>query len=123
MTLQDGPMRTLRPGALMAGLVLLAAGAAMLLDTTGTLSIQPGRLIGPFVLIGLGASLLAGGHSCVGRDGTSRSHDGTFSGLWLIGIGCWLLVSHTHVFGLTFGTSWPLLLIWMGLLISIRGWR
>ena len=128
MTL-EGEDRRFSPGAVMAGIVLLAVGLAMLLDTTGVMSIQPGRLIGPFVLIGMGTLMLIGGRGCASHRGTLREpmlrrRDGNRnSGVWLIGLGCWMLVSQTHLFGLSFATSWPLLLILMGLLIAARGWR
>ena len=106
-----------RPGVLAAGAVLMAVGTGMLLDSYGVVSIHPSRLIGPFVLIALRTSMLLGTRR---RDGPRQ---GFFGGTWLIGVGCWLLISQSNMFGLTFGTSWPLLLIVMGALISIRGWR
>ena len=122
-----------RPGVLAAGAVLMAVGTGMLLDSYGMVSIHPSRLIGPFVLIALGTSMLLGTRS---RDGAANDDDaavgekvrhgrrqGFFGGTWLIGVGCWLLISQSNMFGLSFGTSWPLLLILMGALISIRGWR
>ena len=41
--------------------------------------------------------------------------DGPGSGLWLFFIGVWCYVSTLHIAGLTFGTSWPILLIAVGL--------
>jgi hypothetical protein len=129
MTLEQEDGRTFTPGAVVAGIVLLAMGLAMLLDTTGVLSIQPGRLIGPFVLIGMGTLMLVG-RGCAAHGGAvmrepslRRRNANWGSGVWLIGLGCWMLVSQTHLFGLSFGTSWPLLLILMGLLIAARGWK
>ena len=40
----------MRPGALVAGLILLALGVAMLLDTTGMMQVHAGRLVAPFDL-------------------------------------------------------------------------
>ncbi len=124
--------RAMSPGAVAAGGILLALGLAMLLDTTGTLSLQPGRLIGPFVLIALGASIVLKGHTCgrsssddpIVREGRRpRRARGTTGGLWLIGVGVWMLVAQTHLFGLSYETAWPLLLVFMGLVIAIRGLR
>ena len=121
--------RVFSPGALAAGGILLAIGIALLVDPTGTVAIHPGRLIGPFIMIGLGASTLfthgncAAAHTANGRDARRHERGRSTAGLWLIGLGCWMLVSHTHLFGLTFATSWPLLLIFMGLLIAVRGVR
>ena len=127
MSAEQGSVRPVRPGAVVGGIVLLALGVAMGLESTEALSIEPGRLIAPFVLIGIGVSILSmRGRSCTGRT-VSPSHarrgDGSTGALWMIGIGCWLLISQTHMFGLSFGTSWPLLLILTGALIAIRGWR
>ena len=52
MSTEQGSVRPVRPGAVAGGIVLLVVGTAMLLDSTGVLSIEPGRLIAPFVLIG-----------------------------------------------------------------------
>ena len=131
MELQEGRVRTFRPGAVVAGGVVLALGVAMLIDPTGSLSIHPVRLIGPFVLIALGTSTLVGRKACCESDDRHWTHrqrharrqSASTGGLWLIGLGCWMLVSQTHLFGLTFATSWPLLLILMGLLIAVRGLR
>ena len=117
-------------GAVTAGAVLLAVGVAMLLDTTDVVDINAGRLIGPFVLMGIGASMLLGSYNCLGQpEGLTPEQarhartTGWFGGVWLLGLGCWMLISQSHLFGLTFGTSWPLLLILLGGLIAIRGWR
>ena len=132
MTLPGNGMRGWHPPAVIAGGVLLALGAAMLLTPAEALRLEFGRLIGPFVMIAIGTTILLGG-----RDGAEKrpTDDATglrrrasrrersTGGLWMIGIGCWLLVSQTHLFGLGFRTSWPLLLIGMGLLLMIRGWR
>ena len=131
MELKEERGPAVSPGALAAGGILLAIGIGMLLDPTDTLAIYPARLIGPFVLIGLGTSTLIGSRVCCEQPDAGSTHsrrharrrDGSTAGLWLIGLGCWLLVSQTHVFGLTFATSWPLLLIFMGLLIAARGVR
>jgi hypothetical protein len=124
--------RTMSPGAVAAGGILLALGLAMLLDTTGTLSLQPGRLIGPFVLIALGTSIVLNRRACgrassddpIVREGRrGRRARGSTGGLWLIGLGTWMLVAQTHLFGLSYETAWPLLLVFMGLVIAIRGLR
>ena len=130
MTEEQRDRQMVRPGPVMAGIVLLVVGLAMLLDTTGVVTVQPGRLIGPFVLIAMGTLVLVGRRgACVAhatdtnRPARARRASGSPAGVWLIGLGCWMLVSQTHLFGLTFATSWPLLLILMGLLIAVRGWR
>jgi hypothetical protein len=37
-----------------------------------------------------------------------------WAGLWLVAVGFWMQISHLRLFGLTWGTSWPLLLIALG---------
>ena len=131
------PSPSFRFGAVAGGLIVLTVGIAMLLDSTGAFDIRMGRLIGPLIMIVIGAaSLLNGGHigsTCgprvsdadpgrVGRRARGRRPRGV-GGIWLIGIGSWMLVSQTHLFGLNFGNSWPLIVILAGLMIVFRGMR
>ena len=135
MDTHDRSPRSFRPGAVFGGLLLLVFGAALLLDRSLELSVSTGRLIGPVVLILLGAALTfdraafvcsipakkpENGDVAVRMPGRRRSSTG---GLWLIGIGVWMLTAQNHFWGLTFETSWPLLLVFMGIMIVIRGWR
>ena len=123
----------MRPGAIAAGLLLVGLGLAMFLDTTGVLRVNAGRLVAPFFLIALGSAIVLDrggfvaecgrGRGEEGRSGRIRRRGGPFGGLWLIGIGCWMLVSQTHLFGLTYDTSWPLFIILAGVMILIRSWR
>lgn len=125
--------RGFQPGAVVAGAVLLALGTSMLLKSTGAVDLNFGRLIGPLVLIAIGTSMVLGrsavviGHREAVVDGRRRRHPwrrgGTAGGVWMIGLGVWMMVSQTHLFGLTFATSWPILLILSGLTIVIRGMR
>lgn len=118
----------MRPGPIVAGLILFGLGAAMLLDTAGIMHVRAGRLVTPFVLIAIGSAMVVnrgGGIGCRVRedDVRLRRRGGSFGGVWLIGVGCWLLISRTHVFGLDYSTSWPLLIVLAGLMIVIRGVR
>jgi Domain of unknown function (DUF5668) len=122
-----------RPGVVAAGGILLALGVAMLLDTTGAIDIRMGRLIAPLVLISLGAAMMLDkGGLVYGRrvrdaDGRVRTRLRTRGsqggGLWLIGIGSWMMVSQMHLFGLNYANSWPLFIILSGVLMVIRGTR
>ena len=122
-----------QPGAIAAGLLLVGLGVAMFVDTTGTLRINGGKLVAPFFLIALGSAIVLDrggfvaecgrGSDDEGRPRRIRRRGGPFGGLWLIGIGCWMLVSQTHLFGLTYDTSWPLFIVMAGVMILIRGWR
>jgi hypothetical protein len=127
------PQRPFRFGAVVGGLIVLAAGVALLLDQTGALEMRAGRLIGPFVLIVIGAAMVfdksAFIYSRRVRDDNGdvrlrvRQRGGAGGGIWMIGIGLWLLVSQNHIWGLTFHTSWPLFVILAGLMILMRGCR
>jgi hypothetical protein len=116
----------IRPGPIVGGVLLLVVGAGMLLDTTGIADIRMGRLIAPLALISIGVSSLLGRGLVNGDDERQERRCGrkdSLGGLWLIGVGAWMLASQTHLFGLTFGTSWPLLVILTGIMIVIRGIR
>lgn len=119
-----------RTGLIVAGAVLLAVGASMLLDTTGPVDVKPGRLIGPFVMIVIGIVIMAGGKSCRGDESEAvrekarqEARNRWIAGMWMIGLGCWLMIAQGRMFGMSFATSWPLLLILVGALIAARGWR
>jgi hypothetical protein len=131
MTIEDGPTRSFRPGAVVGGLVLLALGAGLLVDRTGVPQLH--HLTAPIVLIVLGAvmSLEQCGivQTVAVRDDQgnerfqTRRRRGFGSGGWLIWIGIWMLISQNHLWGFTFQTSWPLFIVGMGAMIVLRGWR
>lgn len=123
----------MRPAAIVAGLILVGLGVAMFLDTTGMFRVNAGRLVGPFFMIAIGSVILLGRGGFVAECGRAADEDGgrrrirhrggSLGGLWLIGLGSWMIVSQTHLFGLTFNTSWPLFIILAGVMIMFRGWR
>lgn len=127
MEMEEVQRPAIRPGAIVGGVLLLVLGGGMLLDSTGIADIRMGRLIAPLVLISMGVTSLLSGGAGTGEDerqGRRRCRrKDSLGGLWLVGIGAWMLASQTHLFGLTFGTSWPLLVILTGIMIVIRGIR
>jgi hypothetical protein len=133
MDSRDTSVRTFHPVAIVGGLILLGLGAALLLDRSGTVHIDTGRLIAPLVLIVMGAAMTVEGRSmgCAvpGRDENLdarpryRRRRMAGGGLWFIGIGIWMFISQNHIWGLGFDTSWPLFLVFMGLMMVVRGWR
>jgi hypothetical protein len=82
----------------------------MLLDRSGYAGRHLMQYFPGLVLIVLGVSSLT---SCC----WSRRGRRPFGGLWLLLIGSWLIASQARLFGLTFHTSWPLLIIAVGVLI------
>jgi hypothetical protein len=134
MDMEPQSTRSVRPGALAAGAILLLLGVAMLLDTSGTIDVPVGRLIAPLVLIAIGSSILLeksaiviGRRREVDANGNERvrlrKRGDADSGLWLIGIGVWMMVSQLHLFGLNFRNSWPLFVVFAGIRIMMRGTR
>jgi hypothetical protein len=132
MDMQSEDAAGLRTGPIVVGAILLALGTAMLLNSTGVIDVHLGRFIGPLVLIAIGSSIVLGqnalvlGHCEPTADGSRRRHrrrGAATGGIYLIGLGVWLLISQNHFFGLTFATSWPLLIILSGFMIVIRGMR
>ena len=130
MESRDPSPRSFLPGAVAGGLILIAIGAGMLLDLSGTIHIQGEHLVAPLVLIVLGAVMtLEGGAGHSDRDSSAaddarrRRRRNPMGGLWLIGIGAWMFISQNRLWGLSFETSWPLFLVVMGFLMVVRGWR
>jgi len=131
MAIEDRPTRQFRPGAVVGGVVLLALGAGLLIDRSGVLQLH--HLTAPLVLIVLGAvmSLEHAGfvYSIPVRDDEgkvrfqTRQRRGLGSGMWLIWIGIWMLISQNNLWGFTFQTSWPLFIVVMGVMMVMRGWR
>jgi len=123
----------IRPGAIVGGAFLLVLGGTMFLERSGIADVAWGRLIGPLFLIGLGTLMLVekGAFVCGRRetlpDGTQRMNlrrRGSWTGgVWLLGVGCWMLVSQLHMFGLDYHNSWPLLIILSGIIMLVRGTR
>jgi hypothetical protein len=116
-----------RPAAIIAGAILLLIGGMLLFHWTPA---RRGDLVAPLVLIVFGTSMVVERGGVYGRrltrpDGTTcrgrRGRRSPTSGLWLIGVGAWMLASQSHIFGLSFDTSWPLLVIMGGVLLVVRG--
>ena len=115
MDTPDSPTpRRADTGQIVVGLIILAMGAMLLLDrlSPGTYAL---RSWWPFVLIVMGAARV------VETPDGSRHHGGKRrSGVWLITVGLWGLVNEWRLFGLTYGTSWPLLVMASGALMVWR---
>jgi hypothetical protein len=110
----DGMKYGIHAGRVASGVVILALGALMLLDQHDVLGYQTMRFFPGVVLIILGAVRVLSG-DCTRRGG--RAGYGSF---WLVFVGAWMIASESHVLGLTYHDSWPLLIIGAGVLIVIR---
>lgn len=107
------PVRPFNGGKVAAGVIVITMGVLMFLDQTEALAGYSWRLLPGLVLIAIG--LVNFGES---RCGAKRFNP--FRDLWLIFNGCWLIVNAVHLFGLTYRTSWPLLIVGAGVLLVMR---
>ena len=95
-------------GSLLNGLILIGIGTLFLLDRLRVADFGDLlRSYWPMFIVLFGVSNLTKRRSI-------------WSGLWLIAVGAWLQVAHLHLFGLTFRTSWPIMLILLGAGITLR---
>lgn len=95
------------------GLLLIAAGTVVLFDRLGYLDIGPVWdywHYWPLLLV------VGGINQAIGSP-TPRELGG---GLWTAFIGLWLFACFEHVFGLTFGNSWPLFILAFGLKLVLQ---
>ena len=103
--------RRIDANGLFWGLLLIVVGAAFLVDRFHWVDLHR---YWPMFLVALGASRLVSGKQ-------------PWSGLWLVLVGLWCQASVSHVFGMSFGSSWPLLLIALGATMVLRtffeGWK
>ena len=103
----NGETRGVQNGSLFAGLMLILLGSLFLLDRLDVVRFaHVVRYFWPLIIVGIGVWRL------LNRD--------VWGGLWMFMIGVWLQVSHSRLFGLSFSSSWPLLLIGIGLHVILR---
>ena len=105
--MNDNVTKQIDRPAIMTGILLIGIGTLFLLDRFGFLSF--GRVVHhwwPLIVIGLGL------RKALGRN--------PWGGIWLMAIGVWLELATLRAFGLTFNSSWPLLLIFLGAGMILR---
>ena len=95
---------------IVVGLIILGMGAVLLADRYA--DARPIRSWWAMIPILMGVARLMTSHPQPHKRAGIRR-----SGVWLIIIGVWAFVSDSHLFGLTFGTSWPLLVMGSGALL------
>src|SRR5438309_1587420 len=100
--------KKIETGPLLNGLFLIGIGTLFLLDRFRVANFGDLlRSYWPMFIVLFGVSNLTHRRS-------------VWSGLWLIAVGIWLQIAHLHLFGLTFRTSWPIMLILLGVGITLR---
>ncbi len=93
--------RQVNAPALVWGLSLMAAGVLFLLDRFRLLDLDHlFHLYWPMIVVVVGMVKLL--------------RRNLWGGSWVIVVGVWLQIAHLRLFGLTFHSSWPLLLIALG---------
>lgn len=102
-------------GQIVVGLIILGMGMVLLADRYLDTDVRLVRSWWPLILVIMGVGRLASLPDAPQRRAGCRR-----SGVWFIILGVWAFVSDSHIFGFTFGTSWPLLLIGSGVLLVWR---
>jgi hypothetical protein len=104
-------------GQIVFGAAVILLGIAMLTDPREGWGIYLPDGWWPLFVILFGVARLVDPGQSHGRP-RSRS-----SGVWLVSIGIWGLISETRLFGFGYSTSWPLLVILLGAVIVSRALR
>jgi hypothetical protein len=87
------------------GIFLLIVGVALLLENFNVLSVGPVWQFWPVIIIVIGLVRVL----------DARIVGEYQKAFWELFIGCWLLISELHIFGLHYKNSWPILLIGVGI--------
>ena len=99
--------KPINAGALAAGLGLVALGLLFLFDRFQIVDVHNLlRHYWPLIIVFIGVVRLL--------------RNRIWHGLWLIVVGLWLQIATLHLFGMTFSSSWPLLLIALGAGMILR---
>jgi hypothetical protein len=94
--------RRINSDGIFWGVLLIVGGTALLMQQMGVADLSwIMRTFWPLFIISAGVSKLMHRRS-------------VWSGLWMITIGAWLQAVTLHVYGLTYQSSWPLLLVILG---------
>jgi hypothetical protein len=94
-------------GKVVAGVIVMIVGLSLLVDRLDW-DVRLSGHFWPLILIVIGIARLADRSAACGARRSVRS------GLWLVYVGLWGLINEFHLFGLNYGTSWPLLVIGAG---------
>jgi hypothetical protein len=100
-------------GRIIGGIAVILVGLSMLADRAGFDGVHLSGRDWPLILVAIGLLRLA---DVSGQPAGRRR----WRGAWLVYVGCWGLLNEFHVFGLDYGTSWPLLVVGAGVAIVWR---
>lgn len=97
-------------GSVLCGALVMVAGALLLLANFNVIELQAYWRYWPMIIVALAFSKLI----------FPESQKEFAEGVWLLTLGGWLQVSILGVFGLTFGNSWPILLVGFGIHMLLK---
>jgi hypothetical protein len=107
-------------GRVTLGVIILTLGLLMLVNRAGYFDFNAMLLFPGVVLIAMGLVRMA----LAAQDPEAhRGPNPIVHGLWLMTVGTWLILNLLHLSGMTFQTSWPLLMIAGGAFIVARAWE
>ena len=100
--MNDIAKRTIDPGRLTGGIIMITIGVLFLLSKLDIPELgQVVRRYWPMIVVLFGVSRMF-------------TRETVWNGMWLVAVGSWLQVCRLRMFGLTYSTAWPLLLIALG---------
>jgi uncharacterized membrane protein HdeD (DUF308 family) len=96
-------------GRLLMGIMLIVCGLVLLADRLDIVTLRFSANVWPVIVLAFGIIKIVDPPVHRGVRQSRRS------GAWLIYIGLWGLVNEFRVFGLGYATSWPLMIVGVGL--------
>jgi hypothetical protein len=115
VTGRDGSERQAHHGRILVGIVAIATGLLMLIDRLDVGEIRLTSRLWPLAPFALGLFRLIDP-----PDTRARARPDRGPAAWLLFVGCWGLLNEFHVWDLTYATSWPLVVIFVGASIVWR---
>lgn len=100
--------RNVDPGRLTGGIIMITIGVLFLISKLDMPELsQLVRRYWPMIVVLFGVSRMF-------------ARETIWNGMWLVAVGSWLQMCRLRMFGLTYSTAWPLLLIALGAGMVVR---
>ena len=94
---------------ILFGLIVMLVGIMLMADRLDWMGFRLNVPLWPWLLVLLGVARIGEG----GSDGRSLSR----SGMWLMAVGAWGLVTEYRLLGTSYGRTWPLLVMIAGVFV------